>query len=200
MNAGRTRRTEYKVQCSGNTAGVREQGQPSCPCSRCLGIDFEYLLIDVFRYSEQDLLALSNTIGSVFFLDQAENHKQLRERLAKLMDTIQPMPEENQQHFLTWIANVVSPKLPGNEPVLEQLIQYAKGEAPMTRLDKILDDIKREGKLEGKIEGKLEGKLEGEREAKEAVAKQMLAEQMDAALIARVTGLPVNYINQLHEQ
>ncbi|MFD3274305.1 hypothetical protein ACE3MS_29855 [Paenibacillus dendritiformis] len=35
-------------------------------------LDFEYLLIDVARYTEEQLLSLSNTIGSVFLLHQTE--------------------------------------------------------------------------------------------------------------------------------
>ncbi|MDF2670670.1 MAG: hypothetical protein K0R67_2976, partial [Paenibacillus sp.] len=44
-------------------------------------INFEYLLIDVVRYTEDELLSLSNTIGSVFLLDQTENQEQLLYRL-----------------------------------------------------------------------------------------------------------------------
>lgn len=163
-------------------------------------INFEYLLVDVVRYSEEDLLALSNTIGAVFMLDQAKDQEQLQERLGKLMHTIKHMPEESQQHFIAWIANVIGRKLPPNEPALQQLIDHVKGDASVMGLDKILDDIERKGKLEGKLEGKIEGRMEGEREAREAVAKQMLAEQLDTALIARVTGVPVDKIAQLREQ
>lgn len=66
-------------------------------------LDFEYLLIDVARYTEEELLSLSNTIGSVFLLDQTEDQAQLLERLGKLMHTIQQLPEESQQKFVAWI-------------------------------------------------------------------------------------------------
>ena len=77
-------------------------------------------------------------------------------------------------------------------------------------LEKTLDAIKREGRREGrreglrqglqegiregKREGLLEGKQEGKREAKEEVAKQMISENLDPELIARVTGFSLeNY-------
>src|SRR5690606_10392381 len=70
-------------------------------------LDFEYLLIDVARYTEEELLSLSNTIGSVFLLDQTEDQGQLLERLGKLMHTIQQLPEDSQQKFMAWMANVL---------------------------------------------------------------------------------------------
>ena len=54
-------------------------------------LDFEYLLIDVARYTEEELLSLSNTIGSVFLLDQTEDQEQLLNRLSNLINTIQQM-------------------------------------------------------------------------------------------------------------
>lgn len=63
-------------------------------------LNFEYLLIDVARYTEEELLSLSNTIGSVFLLDQTEDQEHLLNRLGKLMNTIQQMPEDNQQKFV----------------------------------------------------------------------------------------------------
>jgi len=55
------------------------------------------------------LLALSNTIGSVFLLDQTE----LLNRLGKLMNTIQQLPEESQQQLVAWMANILSQKFTG---------------------------------------------------------------------------------------
>ncbi|MDG0792954.1 Rpn family recombination-promoting nuclease/putative transposase [Cohnella ginsengisoli] len=57
-------------------------------------LDFEYVLIDVERYTERELLELSNTIGAVFLLDQTADRQQLHDRLSKLMGTVRSMPEE----------------------------------------------------------------------------------------------------------
>ena len=46
-------------------------------------------------------------------------------------------------------------------------------------------------------EGKAEGKAEGEFEAKVSIAKSMKAEGMDAAVISRCTGLPIEQIDAL---
>ena len=50
---------------------------------------------------------------------------------------------------------------------------------------------------EGKAEGLAEGKAEGESMAKASIAKSMKAEGMDAAVISRCTGLPIEQIDAL---
>lgn len=151
-------------------------------------LNFEYLLIDVARYTEEELLSLSNTIGSVFLLDQTEDQEHLLNRLGKLMNTIQQMPEDNQQKFVAWMANILLQKLPENEPSLQQFIQSVKGDAAFMGLEKILDDIERKGELKGELKGK------------EQVVKQMIAEQLDPDLISRVTGFSLDKIDQLRKE
>ncbi|MFC6551332.1 hypothetical protein [Cohnella cellulosilytica] len=166
-------------------------------------LNFEYLFIDVARYTEDELLSLSNTIGSVFLLDQTEDRQQLLNRLGKLMGTIQRMPEDSQQKFMAWMANIFLQKLPENEPNVQQLIQNMKGDAKNMSLEKVLDDIEREGELRGelrgKLEGRLEGKMEGELKGKEQVAKRMIEERLDPDLISRVTGFSLDKIDQLRK-
>ncbi|MCY9740690.1 hypothetical protein M5W88_11935, partial [Paenibacillus thiaminolyticus] len=155
-------------------------------------------------YTEEELLGLSNTIGSVFLLDQTADQTELLNRLGKLMHTIQQLPEDSQQQLIAWMANILSQKLPENEPQLRELIQNVKGGVSVMGLEKTLDAIKREGRREGRREGKregvLEGKQEGKREAKEEVVKQMIAENLDPELIARVTGFSLDIIAQLREK
>ncbi|MDG0874830.1 hypothetical protein L5D93_21365 [Paenibacillus thiaminolyticus] len=122
----------------------------------------------------------------------------------------------SQQQLIAWMANILSQKLPENEPQLRELIQNVKGGVSVMGLEKTLDAIKREGRREGrreglrqglqegiregKREGLLEGKQEGKREAKEEVVKQMIAEGLDPNLIARVTGFSLEIITQLREK
>lgn len=75
-------------------------------------LDFEYLLIDVARYSDEELLVLSNTIGSVFLLDKTEELEQLSDRLGKLMHTIKQLPEDTHQKLMAWIVNILGKKMP----------------------------------------------------------------------------------------
>lgn len=149
-------------------------------------LNFEYLLIDVARYTEEELLSLSNTIGSVFLLDQTEDQEQLLSRLGKLMNTIQQMPSDSQQKFVAWMANILLQKLPENEPSLQQLIQNVKGDVSFMGLEKILDDIERRGQHKGEQIGEQKGKQD--------VAKQLIKMGMDDSSIAQATGFSVQTI------
>lgn len=146
-------------------------------------LNFEYLLIDVARYTEEELLSLSNTIGSVFLLDQTEDQEQLLNRLGKLMSTIQQMPADSQQKFVAWMANILLQKLPENEPNLQQFIQNVKGDASFMGLEKILDDIEKRG----------------EQKAKEEVARRMIDLGLEASLIVAATGFSPEKIDQLQK-
>lgn len=151
-------------------------------------LNFEYLLIDVARYTEEELLSLSNTIGSVFLLDQTEDQEQLLNRLGKLMNTIQQLPADSQQKFVAWMANILLQKLPENEPSLQQFIQNVKGDASFMGLEKILDDIERRGQHKGEQKGK------------EDVAKQLIRMGMDDSSIAQATGFSVQTIEDWRKQ
>lgn len=150
-------------------------------------LDFEYLLIDVARYTEEELLSLSNTIGSVFLLDQTEDQNQLLARLGKLMHTIRQLPKESQQQLIAWMANILSQKLPTKEPHLQELIRNVKGEVSVMGLEKILDDIERKGRLEGILE------------AKEEIAKNMIKMGMDTTFIVQATGISEKRVEELRE-
>lgn len=155
-------------------------------------LNFEYLLIDVARYTEEELLSLSNTIGSVFLLDQTEDQEQLLNRLGKLMNTIQQMPVDSQQKFVAWMANILLQKLPENEPSLQQFIQNVKGDASFMGLEKILDDIERRGQHKGEQIGEQKGKQD--------VAKQLIKMGMDDSSIAQATGFSVQTIEDWRKQ
>lgn len=155
-------------------------------------LNFEYLLIDVARYTEEELLSLSNTIGSVFLLDQTEDQEQLLNRLGKLMNTIQQMPADSQQKFVAWMANILLQKLPENEPSLQQFIQNVKGDASFMGLEKILDDIERRGQHKGEQIGEIKGKQD--------VAKQLIRMGMDDSSIAQATGFSIQTIEDWRKQ
>jgi predicted transposase/invertase (TIGR01784 family) len=151
-----------------------------------------------------DLLSLANVIGSVFLLDQTEDREQLRDRLRRLMDTMQKLPEESQQHFFTWMANILVRKLPKDQHYIEELIQHVEEGVSVMGLENILDDIKREGKMEGRMEGRVEGKregrVEGKREGIEEVAKRLIDMGFDISSIVAATGFPVDRVKKLQEQ
>lgn len=158
-------------------------------------LNFEYILIDVERYSEEDLLAISNTIGAVFFLDQTEDRQQLTERLQKLMGTIQQMPEENQRKFTAWMSNMLLHKLPQQQPKVQQWLESMKGDVTMG-LQKVLDDIE----LIGMQKGLEEGIQKGREEERVEIAKELIGLGVANEIIMKATGFTSEKIEQLREQ
>lgn len=160
-------------------------------------LDFEYILLDVECYTEEELLALSNTIGSVFLLDQTADQEMLLERLRKLMDTIRQMPEDMQAQFINWLTNMIAMQLPPDSQDVEQLIQELKEKGvSIMGLQKNLEAIKQKGIEEGVVKGRAEGIKEGI----EQVAKRLIDMGLDNSAIAAATGLPEDKIEQLRNQ
>jgi predicted transposase/invertase (TIGR01784 family) len=138
-----------------------------------------------FRHPQHFLLLKLKILG-----------EQLLERLSKLMQTIQQLPEDSQQKFVAWMANLFLQKLPEDESHIQEFFQNMKGEVSMMGLEKVLDDIKREGRREGKKEGRREGKREG----KEEVAKRMIDLGLDVSVIVAATGFSPEKIDQLRKK
>ncbi|MFD2114281.1 Rpn family recombination-promoting nuclease/putative transposase [Paenibacillus yanchengensis] len=174
-------------------------------------LNFEYLFIDVVRYTEEELLQLSNTIGAFFLLDQTEEVPQLLVRLRKLGQIIKQLPPENQEKLMTWMDNILRNKLPKQEVNLHTIMKTAKEEEEMLRFEKALDNLERQGiekgmqegllkgKYEGVQEGMLKGKLEGQRAEREEIAKRMLALGMEIDVIVATTGFSITEMKHLQK-
>jgi len=78
-------------------------------------LNFQYILINVFSYSEEELLKLSNLLGAVFFVDQARNLQEIIERLKKLVEILKKMELEEYRMFAAWAENILSRGLPPDE-------------------------------------------------------------------------------------
>ncbi|WP_407053692.1 RpnC/YadD family protein [Paenibacillus dendritiformis] len=104
------------------------------------------------------------------------------------MHAIQQLPEESQQKFVAWMANILLHKLPENEAHIQEFVQSVKGDVSVMGLEKILNDIERKGIREG------------EQKAKEEVAKRMIDLGLDASVIAAATGFSPDKIEALREK
>jgi predicted transposase/invertase (TIGR01784 family) len=146
-------------------------------------INFEYFLIDVKNYTEEQLLTLSNTISSVFLLDQTETLEQAQDRLNRLRGTIQQLPEESRNLLHIWIENGL--KMPKDS--LKGIIQNEKKGAPGMGLREIADSLESKGKLEGKREGI------------KIVAKNLIKMGLDTSSIVKATGFKEDEIEKLRQ-
>lgn len=132
-------------------------------------LDFRYLLFDVNRYSEEELLKAANLIASVFLLDQRISPGELVKRLRKLAGIAKRLTPDEFRYLKAWLKNIIKPKIPADAQVkLEDILAVSypwEVEKMISNLELVLEEMQREAWLKGLEEGKLEGELEGERKA-----------------------------------
>lgn len=73
--------------------------------------NFEYILIDVNRYSDEELLNIANLISSVFFLNKTKDDGDAIERLEIVVKNVSKKCEEEQRAFIKWSKTMFSKKM-----------------------------------------------------------------------------------------
>lgn len=154
-------------------------------------LDFEYILLQVNRYEDAELLGLSNTIGAAFLLDKnSRNPQELRDLLQGLCHSLQNATTAELVIFLRWVRYIFKPRLPSKQQdaLEETLVHLNKEEANkmvFANLEKSLDAIEEEGRQKGRME------------FSEETALEMLRDKMDVMAIAKYTKLPLDKIHKL---
>ncbi|WP_338834358.1 Recombination-promoting nuclease RpnD [Moorella humiferrea] len=171
-------------------------------------LDFRYLLFDINRYREEELMRSANLIAGVFLLDQKMRPEELVGRLQKLAGILKRLTPDEFRHITSWLKNVVKTRIP--EDFREKVDRILDASNPwevermIYNLELTLEEMQRQallkGKMEGKLEGKLEGELEGELKGKREVARNLLLLNIDIDTIIKATGLDPEEINALKKQ
>ena len=155
-------------------------------------LDFKYILFDVARYSEKELLNLGNLIGAAFYVDQKAQYNEVLSSLKKLADILKRISKEDFILFKNWLKNIAVYTLPKEQAVeIERIIDESEEAEEMEYAlgISIYNEIK-QAELKGNLKGKLEGKIEGKLE----VAKKMLDAGMKIEQVSVFTDLPVDKI------
>jgi len=115
-------------------------------------LDFKYILIDIRRYKDEELLELANLIATIFFIDKTKDKStDLLNRLREVAEKMQGLSSEDLNIMWNWIKNIV-----------------ARGSN--AKFEKDIDDIfQKEGKVENMVyaiervieKEKLDAKIEG---------------------------------------
>lgn len=161
-------------------------------------LDFSYILLDVNRYTEEELLQVSNVIGTVFLLDQHIDDERLRTRLGKLVYTLKYLTPEEFQLFRSWLIHIFVERVPYEirEETRKVIEQTKEGEVEtmMHNLERTLDDMIEKAEARGKDKGRTEGKLEGKLE----VVKNLLRLGItDIDKLSEAADLPKEEIEKL---
>ncbi|QGP93282.1 Recombination-promoting nuclease RpnA [Neomoorella glycerini] len=167
-------------------------------------LDFHYLLFDVNRYSEEELIKAANVIASIFLLDRRMRSEELVGRLQRLAGVLKRLTPDEFRHFTTWLKNVVKPRMPGDfsakiDGILDATNPW-EVERMIYNLELTLEEMQRQALLKGEMKGRMEGRMEGKMEGKIEVAKNLLQLGIEIDKIAWATGLAPDEIAALKKQ
>ena len=124
--------------------------------------NFEYILIDVNNYTDEELTDTANLISSVFFLTKSKNPSEVAKRIKELVETAGKLTVEEQKALSKWAKTIFIKNTDIQECIDENF--YIKEDEEMTLEDFLPDtviEMIREGEAKGKAEGEEKGKSEG---------------------------------------
>ncbi len=172
-------------------------------------VNFKYHLISIHDYSDEQLLSLSNLIGTVFMLDKVTGLEEIIDGFNKTIETIKKLTPEEFTLFKEWSGKILARNLPEkNKKEISNIVtntRLEEADMMITNLERVIkesiENAEREGQLIGQREGQLIGQREGlragHRAAMENIAGNMLAENESIEKIVKYTGLTEKEINKL---
>ncbi len=150
-------------------------------------LDFNYMLFDINRYDDDELINMSNLVSAIFLLDQEMNEEELIRRLRKIIYVLKKISPEQFNVFKQWLKNIVKPRLKEEmQKQVDDVLNKSNQEevdVMVSNLGKTLDNIEKKG-IEKGIEKK----------AKE-IAVKAIKMGMDNSVISELTGLKEDEIN-----
>jgi len=160
-------------------------------------LDFQYLLINVHSYSEEDLLELSGLFGAVFLVDQAKDLEEIIARLKLLAETIKNLEDEEFALFTSWAENILTRNMKSDQKKeVANILQETRPEEVeemISNVEKVLKKTYKEAEKQGMEKGMEKGIARGIL----LVARQMISEGEDIEKIMKYTGLSRQDIEQL---
>ncbi len=169
-------------------------------------LDFKYILINVHAFSEKELLELSNLIGSVFLLDQAQGLTEIIERLKNIILIIKKMEPDEFRLFADWAIKIIARGIPPeNEEEIINIFKTARPEEVeimVSNMERVLkkswEEAREEGIKQGLKQGLEKGLEQGLEKAIINIARQMLADGEDIEKIVKYTGLAKDEVEKLN--
>ena len=184
--------------------------------------DFEYILIDVNRYSDEELIETANLVSSVVYMAKSKDKNEVANKLRNIIDLIAKLDKKEQDEFVRW-AEVMFYK--SDKVVYDYFEKNLKRGAnkDMALIDLIPGAIeifrdegrvegreegRKEGEERGKILGRIEGIREGEEkgkiEAKRSSIKRILTKKLKKEpsenVICRLEGLTLEELEEIEDR
>ncbi len=152
-------------------------------------LNFKYILFDVQEYEEDELLQLSNLIGSVFMVDKSSELEDIIEQLKKLISIIKNLEAEEFRLFTNWAEKILTRDVPLKEK--DKVTNFLKDTRPeeveemITNVEKILKKSWEEAENTGVKKRNIE------------IAREMLLDGEPIEKIMKYTELPREEIEKL---
>ncbi|MGV8149951.1 MAG: Rpn family recombination-promoting nuclease/putative transposase [Alkaliphilus sp.] len=176
-------------------------------------LNFKYILIDINRFHEEELLKLPNLIKTVFLMDRARNPVEIMQQFHKVENILTGFTVSDYQLFKTWVEKILSRGLPTEKQTeMAKIIEESDSEEVsemISNVERVLKEAfektqmdslaigKLEGREEGREEGIFIGEVKGREEGKLEVAERMLGENLSIDLVVRITGLSYDEIAKI---
>lgn len=155
-----------------------------------LVIDFKYILFDIRRYRDEELLELANLIAAVFFIDKTKDKSnEIIGRLQEVAVKLQGLSDEDTNVMWNWIMNIIARGL--KSEVKKEIDDIFQKEGKVKNMVYALERAFRKEKMEARMEGKMEVKIE--------VIQEMLKEGDSLEKISRVTKLTIDEVKKIAE-
>ena len=165
-----------------------------------LGISSFYILEDINKISEEELLESNNFLEKIFLLEKSKSKEDLKENFIKIIQKLKreeqegKITKEDKEEFEEDIIKILVPKI-GQEEIKEQIEKSREGvegkmELAVTRMiAKENQAIRVKSKREGKIEGMTQKSME--------IAKKLFEIHMTAEEVKQITGLTEKEVAKL---
>lgn len=135
-------------------------------------LNYKYILIDVYRYTEEELLSFGNMISSAFYLDTASKSN-MEYRLNKLGERLKKSRDSEIEQFVNWAVNILVLDENKQKIIREKII---KEDDEMGNLARIGREIFNDGLCQGRKEGEVQGKIE----AKISLIQKILSKKLNS--------------------
>ena len=167
-------------------------------------LDFNYMLFDINRYDDDELINMSNLVSAIFLLDQEMNEEELIRRLRKIIYVLKKISPEQFNVFKQWLKNIVKPRLKEEmQKQVDDVLNKSNQEevdVMVSNLGKTLDNIQKKAIERGMKQGIEQGIEKGiEKKARE-IAVKAIKMGMDNSVVVELTGLREDEIDIIRKE
>ena len=153
-------------------------------------LDFEYELIRVHAYGEDELLNNNNLISTVFFLDQSADNEDIIARLKKTVPILLNLSRQDFMLLFNWVKKILNRYMnPEEQREVEVIMEKDREKGVKYMITNI----------ERAIEKKIEEERKKYDEERKKFIMGALNEGLDLKTVAKITGLDEQQIRDIME-